>query len=194
MWKKLLDILGLGDPPHIIAAKQRMALDQADPRRRMVCGILAISYEADPAYLGDFASTAIREWYGIDSADLLEQRIREYLDGGIGTPGYDVFRAAFLARAGFGAGMLTEARSWSLAYDAAAVMQRHYQTWQHYGMGYLDGHLEYRRKEGDSEGRRSELRQNLLFRMGECMKGRGAWQVPFSTAMTLEAVADQRAS
>ena len=182
MFSKLLNLVGLGDPPDVAQAKQRMAADQADPRRRVVWGILAISQAADPAYMAEHASTAVREWYGIKSADELERRVQDYLAGGIGTPGYDIFRAAFLARAGLGAGMLMEGRSWQLAFEAGRTMQRHYQTWQHYGMGYLEGHLAYRASEGDPPDRVAEIRQNLLMKMGELMKG-SAWSAPFATPM-----------
>ena len=182
MLSKLLNLVGLGDPPDVAAAKQRMAADQADPRRRVVWGILAISEPADPGYMPELASTAIREWYGIQSAQEVERRVQDYLAGGIGTPAYDLFRAAFLARAGFGAGMLMEGRSWQLAFEAGRMMQRHYQTWQHYGMGYLEGHLAYRTSEGGPPARVAEIRQNLLTKMGELMKGT-AWSVPFATPM-----------
>ena len=62
-------------------------------------------------------------------------------------------------------------------------MQRHYQTWQHYGMGYLDGHVAFRGTQGDSPARLAEIRQNLLGTMGRLMSGGGAWTSPFAVPM-----------
>lgn len=184
MFSKLLDLIGMGDPPDVKQAKARMASDfAADPRRRSVWGILALSYDADPGYLTEHATTAVREWYGLGTPQALDGRIREYLAGGIGTPGYDVFRAAFLARAGFGANLLPEVQSWEASYQAVRVMQRHYQTWQHYGMGYLEGHVAYRAEQGDPPPRLAEIRQNLLGTMGKLMSGGGAWTAPFAVPM-----------
>src|SRR5262245_43042438 len=102
MWNKLKSALGFGEDPVIAEAKRKTLLDQADPGKHFVSGLLAISSSsggADPAYQTEFAKTAITEWYGIESPQELERRIQDYIDGYGETPAYDLFRAVFLARA-----------------------------------------------------------------------------------------------
>ena len=185
MWNKLKSALGFGEDPVVIEAKKKTAVDQADPRKRFVSGMLAISPAdggADPAYLTNFARTAITEWYGIASPQDLAQRIQNYIEGYGSTPAYDIFRAVFLARAGFGAGYLDDAGSWSWAFNAARKLQQTYPSWDHYGMGYAEGHLAYRKSEGDDSQRLQEIRQNLSQQIGEL--ARGIWaQTPFNTPL-----------
>jgi hypothetical protein len=185
MWNKLKSALGIGEDPVVTEAKRRTQLDLADPRKRFVCGMLEISPNvsgADPAYQTDFAKTAITEWYGIKSPQDLGRRIQDYIDGYGSSPAYDIFRAVFLARAGFGAGYLDDAGSWSWAFAAARKLQQTYPSWNHYGMAYLEGHLEYRKSEGDDPQRLQEIRQNLTQSMSEL--SRGIWgQTPFNTPL-----------
>jgi len=55
-----------------------------------------------------------------------------------------------------------------------------YQGFYQYGMGYLEGHLDYRKSEGDDEERLREIRQNLTQSIGEL--SRGIWgQTPWNT-------------
>jgi hypothetical protein len=185
MWNKLKSALGFGEDPAVTEAKRRTLLDQADPRKRFVSGLLAISSSsdgADPAYMTEFARTAITDWYGIESPQDLARRIQDYIDGYGATPAYDLFRAVFLARAGFGAGYLDDAGSWTWAFNAARKAQQTYQAWNHYGMGYLEGHLDYRKSQGDDAQRLQEIRQNLTQTIAEL--SRGLWgQTPWNTPL-----------
>ena len=176
MFGKLLSMLGFGDDPETAEAKRRMTQDAADPRRRMVFGLLAMSYELDPAYLQGHATTAIREWYDLSSADQLRKEVHAYLRS---NDGYDVFRAVFLARAGQGAGMLTEDESWNLAFEAVRRAQAGYTDWPHYGAGYLAGHMKYRKSQGDDEATLARYHGNITQRMQKNQTG--AWTVPFRT-------------
>lgn len=168
MWNAIKTMLGMGEPerPEITQAKTRMQADAADPRKRYVWCILAISTseEADPGYLPDFSSTAIREWYGMKTREKLLSNIDYYIEGTGSTPGYDAFRAVFMARAGFGAGMLSEGESWEAAFRVARKLKESYPSWNHYAQGYLQGHLDYRKSEGDSEDALARYRRNILER------------------------------
>lgn len=137
-----------------------------DARKRYVWCILAISTseEADPGYLPEFATMAMRDWYGMKSREMLLSNIDYYLGGTGSTPGYDAFRAVFMARAGFGAGMLSEAESWEAAYRVARKLKQSYPSWNHYAQGYLEGHLAYRTSEGDAEDDLQRYRRNILER------------------------------
>jgi hypothetical protein len=185
MWNKLKSALGFGEDPVIAEAKRRTLLDQADPSKRFVSGMLAISSSsggADPAYQAEFARTAITEWYGIESPQDLAGRIQDYIDGYGETPAYDLFRAVFLARVGFGAGMLDDAGSWSWAVNAARKAQKTYSSWNAYGTAYLEGHLAYRKSEGDDPERLQEIRQSLSEVIAEL--SRGIWgETPWNTPL-----------
>jgi len=166
MFRWLASLFGTSESPEVAEAKRKMELDKADPRRRYIWSILAISAssDADPGYLPEFASMAMRDWYGMSSREELLDNIDYYIEGTGSTPGYDVFRAVFMARAGFGAGMLSEAESWEAAYRVARKMQQAYPSWNHYGMGYIEGHVAYRTKQGDDADTVAGYRKNLLER------------------------------
>ncbi|HVR18763.1 MAG TPA: DUF1266 domain-containing protein [Polyangiaceae bacterium] len=169
MWKGIKALFGMGekaDPPEVVEAKRRMAIDAAEPRKRYVWCVLAISTSerVDPGYLPEFASKAIREWYGMKSREKLLENIAYYIGGTGSTPGYDAFRAAFMARAGFGAGMLSEDESWDAAFRVVRNLKRSYPSWDHYANGYLDGHLAFRKKQGDSDDALQRYRRNILER------------------------------
>jgi hypothetical protein len=162
-------------------ARLRMAADLQDPRRAFVWGVLAISYDKDPGYLKSHATEAIRDWYGVSSA----ADLRSYTAEDFGTrshPAYNQFRLCFVARAGYGAGLLDEATSWSWAIQEAAVAQRHYRSWDEYAQGYIAGHLEYRASQGDPPERLEEIRRNIS---GDITKvHRTVWTaIPFHTPL-----------
>ena len=162
-------------------ARLRMAADLQDPRRTFVWGVLAISYKLDPGYLKSHATQAVRDWYGVSSA----QELRSFTPDSFGTrshPAYNQFRLCFLARAGYGAGLLDEATSWGWAIQEAAVVQRYYRSWDEYAQGYIAGHLEYRASQGDPQDRLEEIRRNLSGDVPE--KHRTVWTaIPFQTPM-----------
>jgi hypothetical protein len=175
MWNALKKAFG-GQPnvdPELESARRQMALDQQEVTKRFVGCLLSISYEIDPAYRGQFSLAAVNDWYGIRSREQLSQRIEGYLAGGLSTPGYDAFRAAFLARAAVPVGYLSAAESWALGQSAAQRVQLCYDGWLGYGMGYLQGHLDYRRSRGDSHEKLAGQRSNLMQRMNE--QARGPW-------------------
>ena len=138
MWDKIKSFLGLGPDPEVVRAKARMAEDSRDPRKAFIQGILAMSYEADPGYLPGHAETAIREWYGVQSRQELIESIQGFIQSSRSTPGYNVFRSVFLARAGYGAGFLSEDESWRWAFFAGQRAQQIYGQWEEYGQGYLE--------------------------------------------------------
>jgi hypothetical protein len=185
MWKGIKSLFGMGeepDPPEIVEAKRRMAIDASDPRKRFIWGALAISTSerADPGHLPAFANKAIREWYGLTSREKLLSRIDYYVEGTGSTPGYDAFRGLFLARAGFGAGMLSEDESWEASYRVARKLKQSYPSWNHYVHGYLEGHLAYRKGEGDSEDDLQRYKRNILER--HRIIASSVWpQTPFET-------------
>lgn len=161
MWSKIKALLSSEDP-EIAAAKVRMVADQKqDPRRHYIFGLLAMSQRADPAYLPELAQMAVREWYGLSSAEQLKKRIAAYVAGTGSTPAYDAFRAIFLARAGQGAGLLDEEESWDWAFRAARKVQQAYRSWASYGAGYIEGHLAYRNSQGDAAETIAQYRKNL---------------------------------
>ena len=186
MWNAIKSLFGMGepDPPEVVEAKRRMALDATDPRKRFIWGMLAISASerADPAYLPAFATKAVREWYGMKSRERLLENIDYYIGGTGSTPGYDAFRAIFMARAGFGAGMLSEDESWEAAYRVARKYRPAYPSWNHYANGYLDGHLAFRSKQGDSEDDLARYRRNILER--QRVAANTVWaQTPYETPL-----------
>jgi hypothetical protein len=179
MFKKLLAAIGLGHGE----VKEKMDADHQDPRKRLVWCLLAVSPGAnsDPAYRAKFADTALREWYGMNDKEELLENIDFYVEGTGSTPGYDAYRAVFMARAGFGAGMLSEQESWDAAFKVVRNLQQKYQGWNEYGAGYLEGHLAYREEQGDDSERLNEIRRNVIESITE-LNQRGIWtQTPFRT-------------
>lgn len=162
-------------------ARERMAIDRQDPRKLFVWGVLCMAESHDPGWKPNYATTAITQWYGIQNkAALLAQTADGFRASG--QPAYDQFRLAFLARAGFGAGMLTEAESWDLALRAARGVQRAYTDWKAYGVGYREGHLAYRASCGDSPDQLAQARKSLDATIDE--KQRTVWvAVPWHTQL-----------
>jgi hypothetical protein len=162
-------------------ARERMAVDAQDPRKLFVWGIVAVSYEVDPAYLAEHANTAVREWYGVKTG----QDIISWTPSDFSTRdhvAYNQYRLCFLARAGFGAGLLDEQTSWQLAFRHAAVAQQHYPDWQAYGQGYLEGHLQYRHHQKDSDADLTRYRKSIGERL--LLKQRTVWHaIPWNTRL-----------
>lgn len=150
---------------------KRMKADHQDPNKGRVFGILAISYAVDPGYLTGHATTAIREWYGITSSADLVGRIQNYLQPGSPCVAYDAFRAAFLARAGEGAQTLTADESWSMAFRAVQEVQGAYANWQEYGQGYIVGHTDYRKTQGDDEQTIISMQTHKVQKVAELSNG-----------------------
>lgn len=163
-------------------SRKRMAGDEHDPRRRFVFGVLAMSYEVDPGYMPKHAAMAIREWYGVEDRDDLLSRIHDYVEGYNDSRAYDAFLGTFLARAGFGAGMLSEEESWNLAFSASRTIQTAYASWGDYGRGYLVGHLGYRKEQGDDSDTLKERRKTVEERIAR--HERELWpRTPFQTSL-----------
>lgn len=163
-------------------ARQRMAQDEQDARRRFVFGVLAMSYEVDPGYMPKHSTMAIREWYGIEGRDDLLQRIHDYVEGYNDSRAYDAFLGTFLARAGFGAGLLSEQESWDLAISAARTVQPKYASWGDYGQGFLAGHLDYHKNNGNDAEELADRRKNVLERIAR--HERELWpRTPFQTPL-----------
>jgi hypothetical protein len=182
MWNALKSLLGAGEDPELVEAKRRTEMDRMDPRRRFVFGVLAISYQADPGYMVEHARTAVRDWYGISTRAELVERLEDYLRVSMSTPGYDAYRATFLARTGLPAALLNEGESWTWALAAARLVQRSYPGWREYGMGYLEGHLAYRQSQGDDAATVARYRQNLMVAIDK--QSRDVWaRTPFATAL-----------
>lgn len=158
---KLLDLFA-GEAPEVKAARRAMQADLAtDPRRGFVVGMLAVSYEVDPGYLKAHATEALTDWYDVRTAAAIEA----YQFGVPDRGAYDAYRHAFLARAGFAAGLLPELRSWQLAFQQAALVTQRYRSWPEYGEGYLQGHLAYRRSQGDPPARLGEIEASTRARL-----------------------------
>lgn len=172
---KVLDIVA-GKDPEVKAAEARMKADIAvDPRRRLVHGILAVTYDVDPAYLTEHAKTAMRDWYGVESA----AEIDTYRFGSDTHAAYNLYRRVFLARAGFGAGLLDERGSWERALAQAQVMLRTYASWDAYGRDYLEGHIAYRTQQGDPAPKLAQYRENIGKRLAT--QSRTVWkQTPWA--------------
>lgn len=161
-----------GEDAETREARKRMDVDLRDPRRAFVWGIVAVSYDVDPGYLRAHATEAIRDWYGVTSAqDLLSRNASSFVANE--HVAYNQFRLCFLARAGYGAGLVDEATSWDMAFRNAAIAQQHYAGWQQYGQGYLEGHLSYRADQGDSPERLSEIRNSISQKLQ--LKQRTVW-------------------
>lgn len=176
-----LSRLFTGEDEETRHARMRMAADRQDPRRTFVWGILAASYDLDPAYLPAHANEAVRQWYGVKSAG----QIVEWTAANFAANrhvAYNQYRLCFLARAGFGAGLLDETTSWSLAIRHAAVAQQHYRDWGDFGRGYLEGHLSYRTEQGDPPNALATHRKNIGQRLEQTQ--RTVWvAVPWATPM-----------
>lgn len=181
MWKMLTSLFGGGEKSEYELAMERTGSDGLDPRKRFVFCVLAVSNDVDPAYMVERSKTAVGEWYGIHSASKLEERITGYLEVGFSTPAYDAFRAAFLARAGLAAGLLSEGASWDAAFKAGRKVQASYASFRDYGMGYVEGHLDYRKNQGDPVARLAEIRQSKLSHMGDLVKD--VWKLSFTTPL-----------
>lgn len=167
-----LSRLFTGEDAETREARKRMALDLRDPRRAFVWGVVAVSYEIDPAYQRDHATEAIRDWYGVTSAkQLLEWTQADFSANQHAA--YNIYRLCFLARAGFGAGLLDEGQSWGMAFHHAAALAQHYRSWAEYGQGYLEGHLSYRALQGDSPQQLAQYRGSITERLA--LKQRTVW-------------------
>ncbi len=175
----LMSLFGGGEDPEAKRARAKMAVDRKDPKKLFVWGVLCMAEAHDPGWKPTYAKTAVTEWYGIrDKAALLRQTADGFRASG--HPGYDQFRLAFLARAGFGAGLLTEEESWDLAVRAARAVQQAYPDWKAYGAGYRDGHVAYRTEMGDPPAQLAQYRKNLDATIAE--KQRTVWvAVPWDT-------------
>lgn len=180
MWEWLMSWFR-GESAEEKQAREKMAIDRQDPRKLFVWGMLCMAEAHDPGWKPSYAKTAITEWYGIANRDAL---LAQTADGfrASGRPAYDQFRLAFLARAGFGAGMLTEDESWELAFRAARAVQQAYPDFRAYGVGYRDGHLAYRASCGDPPEQLAQYRSNLDATIEE--KQRTVWvAIPFQTPL-----------
>jgi Protein of unknown function (DUF1266) len=163
-------------------ARQRMAADEHDARRRFAFGVLAMSYEVDPGYMPKHSATAIREWYGVEGREDLLGRIHDYIKGYNDSRAYDAFLGTFLARAGFGASLLSEAESWDLAVSAARTVQPAYASWGDFGQGFLAGHLAYHQSNGDDADDLEERRKKVVERIAR--HERELWpRTPFQTPL-----------
>jgi hypothetical protein len=170
-----------GEDAETREARKHMARDLTDPRRAFVWGVVAVSYELDPAYMPEHATEAIRDWYGVKSADdLLGRTAANFVAND--HVAYNAYRLCFLARAGFGAGMLDATQSWDMAIRHAAVVQQHYGSWAEYGRGYLEGHLSYRAHQGDAPDQLAQYRRSIGERLD--VKQRNVWSgIPWATRM-----------
>ena len=65
MLSAILHALGLGENPAVARAKKQTRVDHAEPRKRFVFAMIAMSYDADPAYLVEHAREAMFDWYEI---------------------------------------------------------------------------------------------------------------------------------
>jgi hypothetical protein len=170
-------LFGSGGP----SPEQRTQADHADPRKRYVFGLMSLLYDADPAYQKKVVSVSLKDWYGIDSRDELLERIQDYLAAN-DSPAYDAFRAAFLARVGFGAGLLTEDESWAWGVRAAQKVQATYRNWGEYGMGFLAGHLDYWKDCGKDADYLQDRRQHVMTQIQA--RSSGLWaNTPFTLAL-----------
>lgn len=175
----LQSLFGGGEDPEVKGARAKMAIDRKDPRKLYVWGVLCVAEEHDPGWKPSYAKTAVTEWYGIRSKEQLLAQTSDGFRAG-GHPAYDHFRMAFLARAGFGAGLLTDEESWERSFVAARAVQRAYDGWKAYGEGYRDGHLAYRTTMGDAPAQLAQYRKNLDAKIAE--KQRTVWvAVPWGT-------------
>lgn len=146
----LRSLFARSETPEVRAGRARMAIDHRDPDRRFAFGVLAVQYSVDPAYLPVHAAFALRDWYGLGSTVAVRERILQYLMMRGRDPGYDLFRAAFLARAGFGAGLLGQDESWHRALAIADEVKSRFTSWASYADSFRAGHLELRRQQGDA--------------------------------------------
>jgi hypothetical protein len=181
MWKRLTSLLGGGPKSEVERAIELTEADRSDLRKRYVFAVLAVSCEGDPGYMPDHANKAVRTWYRIGTSEDLVARMTRYLDGTSQRLAYDTFRAAFLARAGFAAGLIAEPASWEWAIRAARVVQTRFKSFEEYGLGYVEGHVWYRASQGDAETALAEVRQSKLALISRLSTD--VWTVPFETPL-----------
>jgi hypothetical protein len=181
MWKKLTSLLGGGPKSEVERAIELTEADRSDPRKRYVFAVLAVSCEGDPGYMPEHAAKAVRTWYRIGSPEELVTRMTRYLDGTSERLAYDTFRAAFLARAGFAAGLIAEPASWEWALRAARVVQTRFRSFEEYGHAYVEGHVWYRASQGDGEAALAEVRQAKLALLARLSSD--VWTVSFGTPL-----------
>jgi Protein of unknown function (DUF1266) len=143
-----------------------------------VFGVLAVSYKVDPAYLPAHSKTALTEWYEIKNA----AEIENYKFGTSAHEGYNHYRRCFLARAGFGAGMLDDKKSWALAYVQCRNVQRDFKSWKEFADSYLAGHLAHRKSQGDSAEQLAQFEKNIRARSAEVAKETWA-SIPFESTI-----------
>jgi hypothetical protein len=181
MWKKVGSFFSGGPKSEVERAVELTEADRSDARKRYVFAVLAVSCEGDPGYMPEHANKAVRTWYRIGTPDELVRRMGKYLDGTTERLAYDTFRAAFLARAGFAAGLIAEPASWDWALRASRIVQARFAGFEQYGLGYLEGHLWYRAGQGDAEGPLDEVRRSKLALFERLKKD--VWTTPFTTPL-----------
>jgi hypothetical protein len=182
MFSAILQALGLRENPAVVEAKKKTSLDHADPRKRFVFATIAMSYDADPAYLVEHAREAMLDWYGIRDRTALIDRLEYYMEGTESTRAYDLYRAMFLARAAVAVGFLSDAESWWWASAIASSVQRYYRDWASYGSDYVEGHVAYRQSQGDDPETLRDCRENARKNVASCATEWWAG-TPFATPM-----------
>jgi hypothetical protein len=181
MWKKVASLFGAGTKSELTRCIELTNADRGDPRKRYVFAVLAVSCEGDPGYMPEHANKAVRTWYRIGSQEELVVRMTKYLDGTSERLAYDTFRAAFLARAGYAAGLIAEPASWDFALRAARVVKSQFRSFEEYGLGYIEGHLWYRAGQGDTPAALEEARRSKLALFEKLATD--VWKIPFSTPL-----------
>lgn len=160
----------IGGKDDIDVALEKMKPDSKDPLRARVHGVLLVGEPADPGYRPDYAKTAMHEWYGLNDHASAVKAIEGYASSG---EGYDVFRATFVARAAAGAGLISADESWGFCKRIIEKAQRRFPDWDTWSASYLEGHLAYRKSEGDDGAKLATWEKNL--RAGFQKLHTGAW-------------------
>ena len=162
----------IGGKDDIDVAQERMKVDARDARKVRVHGLLLIAEPADPGHRPDYARQAVRDWYGCPDRASALRAIEHFAAS---RDAYDIFRAAFLARAAAGAGLISQDESWALCERPVATAREVFGSWQDYGEGYIRGHLAYRRSQGDPPSALAQYEQNLRKTMARLQSG-GVWR------------------
>lgn len=147
--------------------RRRMRLDQRDPRKAFLFGVLFARYDLDPGYHPSIARE-VMDSCGIDAGSALLSRIEVLTRGSNARPAYDAFQAISLARAAAAIGMLSVDESWTRAASAGRLVQEAYDGWMSYGMGYVAGHLEDRARRGDEPAVLRQCERQLRERLTDC--------------------------
>ncbi len=123
----------------------KLYMDRKDPRKYWAQAAMALyqGERGDPGYwkAAEAQSLMKNGWSTANREELLSL-INSYIEGECNV-GFDKLRIIWLARLGCGAGWIDEESSWNYVFDAEAVLQNTYASWEQLRDACFEGRDEW---------------------------------------------------